>query len=369
MTKGLFSPRFPISLAETTGRRWNITESDLVRKSKEGDKGAFSSIIREHESNLRGVAFKILKNDADVEDALQTAWTKVWRNIGTFDPSKGAKFSTWLHTITKNTCLDVLRKRKDKTTEPVEDNQGELGDDEEIGQTGKQGYTESDDDPREILIAKENERERDEDEQQERKRGRRVTPPELQHIHIEPANWRLGVEKNLRESYRNRKDPRYLRKALRILSSRDLEIALLYLSAVGRVTNNNVTTLILSCVLVPNPFTKKDAADVAAAIRLVRQKAGSLLIPDREAINDRIKVFDELATQRGTPGPKGSEARIICILLSRSFRTMFGRPLHGATAALLRATFPGSKWTGARVSEIISKSGGSVLTRRGTCLP
>jgi RNA polymerase sigma factor (sigma-70 family) len=318
-----------------------MTESDLIRKANEGDEASFSSIIEEHESDLRGVAFKILKNDEDVKDALQIVQVKVWKKIGTFDPSKGAKFSTWLHTITKNTCLDVLRKRNVKSTEPAEENQGELGDD-----------------PLEILIAKENEREQDEDERQERKRGRKVTPPELQHIHIEPANWRLRVERCLRESYRNRMDPRYLRKALRILSSRNLEVALLYLSAVSRITNNDVTTLILTCVSFPHPFTKKDAADVAAAIRLVRRKAGSLLVPDREAIDDRIKVFDELATRRVRPGPKGSQARIIIILLSRCFQTMFGRPVHGATAALLRATFPRSKWTAARVAETIARRKG-----------
>lgn len=287
---------------------------------------------------------------------MQTAWAKVWRNIGTFDPVKGAKLSTWLHTITKNTCLDVLRKRIDKSTEPAEENQGELDDDEEIGQTGNQGYTDSAADPLEILIAKENKRERDEDERQERKRGRKVTPRELQHIHIEPANWRLGVERNLRESCRNRKDPRYLKEALRILSSRDLEIALLYLSAVDRVTNNNVTTLILTCVSVPPPrFTKKDAADVSAAIRLVRKRASSLLVLDRKAIDDRIKFFDELAERRVPPGPKSSKARLLIKLLSGSFRTMFGRPIHGATAALLRAAFPGSKWTSAQVSGTISR--------------
>jgi hypothetical protein len=63
-----------------------MDESDLIRKAQEGEGEALSSIFREHEDDLRGISFKILKNTDDVEDALQAVRIKVWQKIGTFDP-------------------------------------------------------------------------------------------------------------------------------------------------------------------------------------------------------------------------------------------------------------------------------------------
>lgn len=342
-----------------------MTESDLIRKAHEGDEASFSSIIEEHESDLRGVAFKILKDDDDVDDAMQAVRIKVWEKIGTFDPGKGAKLSTWLHTITKRTCLDQIKKHKVGTSETEkkgEEEQENEAEDKWISPTGKKGWIEHEEDPRNILLVKEGEQKRAEMTQRVRERGKRVTALELQHIHIEPANWRLKAEGNLRKSLRNRKDPRYLKEALRILSSPDIDIAILHLCDAGGLTNNDLVNLILVCVpsVFPHRFTKKDAADLAAAIRLVRKRASSLLTPDRKAIDDRIKFFDELATRRVPPGPKGSKMRLLISLLSRNFRRIYGpdRPVHGATAALLRATFPRSKWTAARVAETIARRKG-----------
>jgi len=188
-----------------------MDESDLILKAKEGDKAALAELFDLHGPALRGVAFKILKEEDGVGDALQIVWVKVLENIGTFDPHKGAKLSTWLHTITKNTCLDVLRKRKRR---PEEGEEGEEGEEQEseggsewISPTGKKGWIEHEDDPRELLIAAENERELEE----ARKRIEQIESQFRERIliHVRPAFF-----KAIRDKWHIRADKDFLKGLL-----------------------------------------------------------------------------------------------------------------------------------------------------------
>jgi RNA polymerase sigma factor (sigma-70 family) len=134
-----------------------MDESDLILKAQVGDEAALAKLFKSHGPAIRGVALKILKDEAGVDEALQIIRIKVWRKIRTFDPHKGAKLSTWLHTITKNTCLDVLREQK-RRPEGGEEQESEGGG-EWVRPTGKNGWIEYDDDPKNLLIAAEDERE------------------------------------------------------------------------------------------------------------------------------------------------------------------------------------------------------------------
>ncbi len=82
----------------------------------------FSREIETLESTLFRVAFAILRNRTDCEDAAQNAVLKAYRNLGTL--RKRAYFKTWLIQILKNECFDMLRRRR--PTLDVE-GQGDLG--------------------------------------------------------------------------------------------------------------------------------------------------------------------------------------------------------------------------------------------------
>lgn len=51
----------------------------------------------------------MLGNPADADEAAQEAFVKAFRAINAFESRSG--FSTWLHRIAANECLDVLRRR------------------------------------------------------------------------------------------------------------------------------------------------------------------------------------------------------------------------------------------------------------------
>lgn len=101
-------------LAETekpvTGSPKSGEDRELVRRAKNGDKEAFESLVRRHQSRVFAVAGGILRNREDMEDIGQQVFLKAYFSLKRFD--QRAAFSTWLYKITLNECWDLLRKRK-----------------------------------------------------------------------------------------------------------------------------------------------------------------------------------------------------------------------------------------------------------------
>ena len=53
---------------------------------------------------------RMLNNQQDTEDAVQTIFLNLYRNIARFNYK--ARFTTYLFTITRNVCYDILHQRK-----------------------------------------------------------------------------------------------------------------------------------------------------------------------------------------------------------------------------------------------------------------
>ncbi|MBE9506422.1 MAG: sigma-70 family RNA polymerase sigma factor [Chloroflexi bacterium] len=83
----------------------------LIRRSQAGDEGAFAALFDGYKNLVYKTAYLMLDNTDDAEDALQEVFVQVHRSLSTFRPSKGA-FTTWLHRITVNHCLNRRRKRR-----------------------------------------------------------------------------------------------------------------------------------------------------------------------------------------------------------------------------------------------------------------
>ena len=87
-------------------------EKNLIARASEGDASAFNQLMEMHERRMYAVALRMCANREDAQDCLQEAMLRVYRAIGSF---KGqSTFSTWLYRITMNTCLDELRRKKNK---------------------------------------------------------------------------------------------------------------------------------------------------------------------------------------------------------------------------------------------------------------
>ena len=80
----------------------------------------FNDLVRQLNRNLYGYAFRILRNQEEAEDAVQEVFIKLWNMGSKIDEynSIGALAAT----MTKNLCIDLLRKKKNI----VQDEYGEL---------------------------------------------------------------------------------------------------------------------------------------------------------------------------------------------------------------------------------------------------
>lgn len=78
--------------------------------SKKGTDAWFSREIESMSPTLFRVAFAILRNRTDCEDAAQNAVLKAYRNLGSLKERR--YFRTWLIRILKNECFDMLKRRK-----------------------------------------------------------------------------------------------------------------------------------------------------------------------------------------------------------------------------------------------------------------
>jgi RNA polymerase sigma-70 factor, ECF subfamily len=81
----------------------------LLRRVARGDQAALAEIIRRHQGRLYQVAYRLLRDPLEAEDALQEVFLKVYEHAHRFEPR--ATVSAWLHRITANHCLNLLRRR------------------------------------------------------------------------------------------------------------------------------------------------------------------------------------------------------------------------------------------------------------------
>ena len=87
-------------------------EQKLIERASGGDPAAFNQLMAMHEKRMYAVALRMFANREDAQDCLQEAMLRIYRAIGGF---KGqSSFSTWVYRITMNTCLDELRRKKNR---------------------------------------------------------------------------------------------------------------------------------------------------------------------------------------------------------------------------------------------------------------
>ncbi len=96
----------------------NTALQKLLEQAGRGDPVAFESFIIAYEKLIYNVAFRMMGNREDALDMAQEALIKIYKNIGKCVEIRA--FKAWACTITTNTCLDELRKRKNKNTESLD---------------------------------------------------------------------------------------------------------------------------------------------------------------------------------------------------------------------------------------------------------
>lgn len=89
-----------------------MDEQELVwvEAARQGDKAAFGKLIEAYQGPVYNLAYRMLNNEAEAEEAAQEAFIRAYTRLNTYDPKR--KFSSWMLTIASNYCIDIIRKRR-----------------------------------------------------------------------------------------------------------------------------------------------------------------------------------------------------------------------------------------------------------------
>ena len=102
-----------------------ISDERLLEQVGQGTREALAVLFRRHARTVRNVAHRILRNEAEAQDAAQDAFLKAFRYLGQFRAE--SRFSTWLIQVAINEARQRLRKSHLEIMRPIEDRENEDG--------------------------------------------------------------------------------------------------------------------------------------------------------------------------------------------------------------------------------------------------
>lgn len=106
-------------------------ELGWIRRAREGDHDAFGRLVHAYQTPVYNLAYRMLGNRSEAEEAVQEAFIRAYIHLSTYDAER--PFRTWLLSIASHYCIDRLRRRR-ITWLPLED---ELASNGRLGLAGK----------------------------------------------------------------------------------------------------------------------------------------------------------------------------------------------------------------------------------------
>jgi RNA polymerase sigma-70 factor (ECF subfamily) len=85
-------------------------EGVWLDQARHGDRDAFGKLIGAYQTPVFNLAYRMLGNADEAEQAAQEAFIRAWTRLDAYNPAH--KFSTWLLSITSHYCIDQIRKRR-----------------------------------------------------------------------------------------------------------------------------------------------------------------------------------------------------------------------------------------------------------------
>lgn len=99
-----------VVLLMLSGSEYSKDELKLVKKAKQGDRGAFGEIVQMYEKRVFRVARRMTSNDDDAWDITQEAFIRAMQAMDGFDTRY--RFFTWIYRIVTNLAINLSQKKK-----------------------------------------------------------------------------------------------------------------------------------------------------------------------------------------------------------------------------------------------------------------
>lgn len=86
------------------------TDQDLIRRTLEGDGGAYAILVERFQRKIFRVAFAIVRDEVEADTITQDTFVQAYTNLSRFEGR--AELETWLTRIAINRSRDTLRRRR-----------------------------------------------------------------------------------------------------------------------------------------------------------------------------------------------------------------------------------------------------------------
>ena len=92
----------------------DVSDSDeqlLIAVGNHQDRAAFNALFARFSNKIYAMGMKLTRNEQLSHDLVQEAMLTVWQKAPLYDLDRGTAQS-WIFTLTRNRCFDILRKMK-----------------------------------------------------------------------------------------------------------------------------------------------------------------------------------------------------------------------------------------------------------------
>ena len=91
-----------------------LTDTEIIKRILQGEQAIFSILVQRYQQYVFTLVLRFTDNREDAEEISQDVFIKAYRSLADFRGE--AKFSTWLYTVVRTSCITFLRKKRLDTT-------------------------------------------------------------------------------------------------------------------------------------------------------------------------------------------------------------------------------------------------------------
>jgi RNA polymerase sigma factor (sigma-70 family) len=91
-----------------------LTDTEIIKKILQGEQALFAQLVHRYQQYVFTLVYRFTDSREDAEEISQDVFVKAYRSLADFRGE--AKFSTWLYTVVRTSCITFLRKKRLQTT-------------------------------------------------------------------------------------------------------------------------------------------------------------------------------------------------------------------------------------------------------------
>jgi len=96
----------------------NLTDQQLVRRTLEGEREAFSVLIRKYQKQIYSLTYRLTNDPEDARDLAQEVFIHIYKVLHKYDQKR--RFFSWMYKVASNVCYNAMRKGKAQQEVPLD---------------------------------------------------------------------------------------------------------------------------------------------------------------------------------------------------------------------------------------------------------